>query len=120
MSNLSCPHLISCSRSPEPKRGAYAIFNYILRVLYTGGQWKELAIEKDAQGVPEIHYTRIYSAFRRGQARIESCAQIACVHHDIIAMPMAYITLIGDMGTTLSGGQKQRVLLARALAQVSA
>ena len=49
------------------------------------------------------------------QARIESCAQIACVHHDIIAMPMAYSTLIGDMGTTLSGGQKQRVLLARAL-----
>jgi ATP-binding cassette, subfamily B, bacterial CvaB/MchF/RaxB len=30
-------------------------------------------------------------------------------------MPMAYNTLIGDMGTTLSGGQKQRVLLARAL-----
>jgi ATP-binding cassette, subfamily B, bacterial CvaB/MchF/RaxB len=49
------------------------------------------------------------------QARIESCAQIACVHQDIIAMPMAYNTLIGDMGTTLSGGQKQRVLLARAL-----
>ena len=30
-------------------------------------------------------------------------------------MPMAYSTLIGDMGTTLSGGQKQRVLLTRAL-----
>ena len=30
-------------------------------------------------------------------------------------MPMAYNSLIGDMGTTLSGGQKQRVLLARAL-----
>ena len=49
------------------------------------------------------------------QARIESCAQIAAVHQDILAMPMAYNTLIGDMGTTLSGGQKQRVLLARAL-----
>jgi energy-coupling factor transporter ATP-binding protein EcfA2 len=30
-------------------------------------------------------------------------------------MPMAYNTLIGDMGSSLSGGQKQRVLLARAL-----
>ena len=30
-------------------------------------------------------------------------------------MPMAYRTLIGDMGTSLSGGQKQRLLLARAL-----
>ena len=49
------------------------------------------------------------------QARIEACAQLACVHQDITAMPMAYNTLIGDMGTTLSGGQKQRVLLARAV-----
>ncbi|MDQ3261878.1 MAG: peptidase domain-containing ABC transporter [Pseudomonadota bacterium] len=49
------------------------------------------------------------------QARIEACAQLACVHQDVVAMPMAYNSLIGDMGTTLSGGQKQRVLLARAL-----
>ena len=49
------------------------------------------------------------------QLRIEICALMACIHHDISAMPMAYNTLIGDMGTTLSGGQKQRVLLARAL-----
>jgi ATP-binding cassette subfamily B protein RaxB len=32
-----------------------------------------------------------------------------------MGMPMAYNTLIGDMGSSLSGGQKQRVLLARAL-----
>lgn len=49
------------------------------------------------------------------QLRIETCALMACIHHDIAAMPMTYNTLIGDMGTTLSGGQKQRVLLARAL-----
>ena len=42
-------------------------------------------------------------------------AQLACIHQDIINMPMAYNTLIGDMGTTLSGGQRQRLLLARAL-----
>lgn len=30
-------------------------------------------------------------------------------------MPMAYDSLIGDMGSSLSGGQRQRVLLARAL-----
>ncbi|MFA9273885.1 MAG: ATP-binding cassette domain-containing protein [Candidatus Aquirickettsiella gammari] len=32
-----------------------------------------------------------------------------------MAMPMAYNTLVGDIGTGLSGGQKQRILLARAL-----
>jgi ABC-type glutathione transport system ATPase component len=30
-------------------------------------------------------------------------------------MPMAYNSLIGDMGSALSGGQKQRILLTRAL-----
>jgi len=49
------------------------------------------------------------------QERIEHCARLAAVHQNIIAMPMGYNTLIGDMGTVLSGGQKQRVLLARAL-----
>ena len=47
--------------------------------------------------------------------RIHACAMIAAIHEDIIRMPMAYQSLVGDMGTTLSGGQKQRVLLARAL-----
>ena len=43
------------------------------------------------------------------------CATIAGIDDEIMAMPMNYNTLIGDMGTTLSGGQRQRVLLARAL-----
>jgi ATP-binding cassette subfamily B protein RaxB len=47
--------------------------------------------------------------------RMLQCAQLACIHDEIIRMPMTYNTLIGDMGSTLSGGQKQRVLLARAL-----
>jgi len=49
------------------------------------------------------------------QERIEACAKLASVHQDIAQMPMNYLSLIGDMGTTLSGGQKQRILLARAL-----
>lgn len=48
-------------------------------------------------------------------ARIETCARQAAIHADIEAMPMAYNTLIGDMGAALSGGQRQRILLARAL-----
>jgi ATP-binding cassette subfamily B protein RaxB len=47
--------------------------------------------------------------------RMIQCAQLAGIHNEIMAMPMTYNSLIGDMGSSLSGGQKQRVLLARAL-----
>lgn len=49
------------------------------------------------------------------QERIEEAARRAAVHDDIVAMPMGYQTLIGDMGSSLSGGQRQRILMARAL-----
>jgi len=47
--------------------------------------------------------------------RVEAVARAAQVHDDIVRMPMGYMTLAGDLGSTLSGGQRQRVLLARAL-----
>lgn len=49
------------------------------------------------------------------QSRVERAARMAAVHDEIMAMPMGYHSLIGDMGSSLSGGQKQRVILARAL-----
>ncbi|WP_247996712.1 peptidase domain-containing ABC transporter [Brucella tritici] len=49
------------------------------------------------------------------QAWIEECAQLVAIRDEIIAMPMRYDSLIGDMGSSLSGGQKQRLFLARAL-----
>jgi ATP-binding cassette, subfamily B, bacterial CvaB/MchF/RaxB len=51
----------------------------------------------------------------KDQARVEDCARLAQLHGEIVAMPMGYHTLVGDMGSGLSGGQKQRLLLARAM-----
>jgi ATP-binding cassette subfamily B protein RaxB len=47
--------------------------------------------------------------------RIQEAARAASIHDDIIAMPMGYESLVGDMGSVLSGGQRQRLMLARAL-----
>ena len=62
------PHLSNGSRGPIPKLSLLKIFNYILQLLYLGCQWKELPIDKDGEGRPEIHYTRIYRVFRRWEA----------------------------------------------------
>lgn len=40
-------------------------------------------------------------------------AKLAQIHDEIAHMPMNYMSLVGDMGSSLSGGQRQRVLLAR-------
>jgi len=47
--------------------------------------------------------------------KVQAAAHAAHIHNEIIKMPMQYLSLVGDMGSSLSGGQKQRVLLARAL-----
>lgn len=46
--------------------------------------------------------------------KVVACAQLACIHEEIMMTAMQYNTLVGDMGASLSGGQKQRILLARA------
>jgi transposase len=61
------PHLSLGRRGPPPALPLHMIFNYILQVLYTGCQWKMLPIERNAEGRPEIHHTRIYLS-RRWQA----------------------------------------------------
>jgi len=53
---------------------------------------------------PQIDMQKVYRA-----------AQAAQIHDEITAIPMHYLSMVGDMGSVLSGGQKQRVLLARAL-----
>jgi len=40
------PHLKMGTRGSQPKLPWHRIFNYILKLLYLGCQWKELPIEK--------------------------------------------------------------------------
>jgi transposase len=62
------PQLKRGRRGPPPTLSLHKIFNYILHVLYTGCQWKMLPIERNTEGLPEIHHTRIYRAMQRCQA----------------------------------------------------
>lgn len=46
---------------------------------------------------------------------IIEASQIACLHEDIMAMPMRYETFVAEGGNAISGGQRQRLAMARAL-----
>lgn len=46
---------------------------------------------------------------------MQTCARVSQIHDDIMALPMGYETLTGELGEGLSGGQRQRIFIARAL-----
>ncbi len=58
------PYLQIPERGPSPKLSSYKVFNYILTFMHTGCQWENLPIDKDENGLPETHYTRVYRKFR--------------------------------------------------------
>ena len=58
------PNLKKGTRGPNKKISFYKLFNYILKLMHTGCQWDQIPINQNEGGVPEIHYTSIYKAFK--------------------------------------------------------
>ena len=59
------PHLSMPKRGPKCTLGYHRVLNLILRVLYTGMQWKCLPVPHDTNGKRAIHYTTISKVFAR-------------------------------------------------------
>jgi transposase len=97
------PHLSMPKRGPKCKLGYYRVFNLILRVLYTGMQWKCLPVPHDPQGKPAIHYTTIYKVFAKW-AYDGSLWQafIASVRHLAVEQQLDISVLHGDGTNTVA------------------
>lgn len=97
------PHLSLPQRGPDCKIGYHKAFNYILKVLYTGMQWKELPIEKRPDGKAEIHYTGIYKLFARwaDDGSLEK-AFIASIKHLSAEEKLDLSLLHGDGSNTVA------------------
>jgi ATP-binding cassette subfamily B protein len=54
-----------------------------------------------------------YGCEKATEDQIRFAAELAYVHHDIIAMPGQYQAQVAERGQNFSGGQKQRIALAR-------
>jgi transposase len=97
------PHLSMPKRGPKCKLGYYRVFNLILRVLYTGMQWKCLPIPNNTQGKPAIHYTTIYKVFAKW-ADDGSLWQafVASVRHLAVEKQLDLSVLHGDGTNTVA------------------
>jgi ATP-binding cassette, subfamily B, multidrug efflux pump len=62
-----------------------------------------------------IHNNIRYGDPTASQRQVETSAQQAQIHAEILNFPQQYETLVGERGITLSGGQRQRTALARGL-----
>jgi hypothetical protein len=97
------PQLSRPKRGPQCKIGYHKPFNYLLKVLYTGMQWKELSIDKDPEGKAELHYTGVFKLFARWVAdgSLER-AFLASVHHLDEAQQLDLSLLHGDGSNTVA------------------
>jgi transposase len=97
------PHLSLPKRGPHCKIGYHKPFNYLLKVLYTGMQWKELPIDQGPEGKAELHYTGVFKLFARWaeDGSLER-AFVASVKHLDAAKKLDLSLLHGDGSNTVA------------------
>ncbi len=103
------PHLSLPKRGPQGKSGSHTPFNYLLKGLDTGMQWKELPIEKGPEGKAELHYTGIFKLFARwAEDGSREGAFIASVKHLAATQKLDLSLLHGDGSNPVAkkGGTK--------------
>lgn len=109
------------SRFYEPTSG---------RILIDGKDIQDVTIESLRKNIsPVLQDTFLFNGtiaenigYARPTATLEEIMEAAAaanIHEDIMAMPDAYDTQVGERGLRLSGGQKQRVAIARAILRKS-
>lgn len=101
----------------EPNEGEILIDNCNIKNIGISNYRKNIAavMQEDQLFAGSIAENISFFDTAADYEQIASCAKLSGIYSDILAMPMQFYTLVGDMGSTLSGGQKQRILLARAL-----
>ena len=92
------PHLSAGRRGPAPKLSLHKIFNYVLKHVYLGCQWKELPIGRDSDSRLEIHHTRIYRIWRRWVANgcIDAifAGSVSRLHQEASSTPRSFTTMV--------------------------
>lgn len=101
----------------KPEEGKVLVDSHDINKISRGGYYSIVGtvMQNDQLFAGSISDNISFFDIELDQERVEKAARLAGIHDEILAMPMAYNTLIGDMGSTLSGGQQQRLVLARAL-----
>lgn len=62
-----------------------------------------------------VGYNVAYGNENVKEIDIVKACKIANIHDEIVKLPFAYDTILGERGTYLSGGQRQRLSIARAI-----
>lgn len=62
-----------------------------------------------------VGYNVVYGTDNLSEVDIIRACKIAKIHDEIVKLPFAYDTILGERGTYLSGGQRQRLSIARAI-----